>query len=128
MADPQTTPPNVDEIFSRSQWKEQAEHPGALEKIGQQWDKTLATKGQALRTYLEELQLAYKMLRDPNFQLERSKKITLIIALLYIISPIDLIPDALPFVGLLDDVLVAGYALKQVAAELERYKQSMPKS
>ena len=66
------------------------------------------------------------MLRDPSFQLERDKKITIIIALLYIISPIDLIPDAIPFLGMLDDVLVAGYALKQVAAELARYKQTLP--
>jgi uncharacterized membrane protein YkvA (DUF1232 family) len=66
------------------------------------------------------------MLRDPNFQIERGKKITVIIALLYIISPIDLIPDAIPFLGMLDDVLVAGYALKQVADELARYKKMVP--
>jgi uncharacterized membrane protein YkvA (DUF1232 family) len=70
------------------------------------------------------LQLAYTMLRDPHFQLEKEKKIIVIIALLYILSPIDLLPDAIPFLGMLDDVLVAGYALKQVAAELERYKHT----
>ena len=64
------------------------------------------------------------MLRDPHFQIEKEKKITVIIALLYILSPIDLLPDAIPFLGMLDDVLVAGYALQQVAAELERYKHT----
>jgi uncharacterized membrane protein YkvA (DUF1232 family) len=49
----------------------------------------------------------------------------LIIALLYIISPIDLIPDAIPFLGMVDDVLVAGYTLRQAAAELERYRQTV---
>ena len=126
MAAPQTTPPNVEEVFTHSQWKTQAEQPGVLEKIGHKWDETLSTKGQALKTYLEDLKLAYKMLRDPNFQLERNKKITVIIALLYIISPIDLIPDAIPFLGMLDDVLVAGYALKQIADELARYKKTLP--
>jgi len=116
----------VDEVFTNSQWKAQAEQPGALEQIGHKWDETLSTKGQALKTYWADLQLAYKMLRDPNFQIERSKKITVIIALLYIISPIDLIPDAIPFLGMLDDVLVAGYALKQVADELARYKKMVP--
>jgi uncharacterized membrane protein YkvA (DUF1232 family) len=116
----------VDEVFTNSQWKAQAEQPGALEQIGHKWDETLSTKGQALKTYLADLQLAYKMLRDPNFQIDRGKKITMIIALLYIISPIDLIPDAIPFLGMLDDVLVAGYALKQVADELARYKQMVP--
>jgi uncharacterized membrane protein YkvA (DUF1232 family) len=126
MAAPQTPPPKVEEIFTHSQWKAQAEKPGALEQIGHKWDDFLSTKGQTLKTYLEDLQLAYKMLRDPNFQLERGKKITLIIALLYIISPVDLIPDAIPLLGMLDDVLVAGYALKQIADELARYKKTVP--
>jgi uncharacterized membrane protein YkvA (DUF1232 family) len=126
MAAPPIPTPNVDEVFTNSQWKAQAEQPGALEQIGHKWDETLSTKGQALKTYWADLQLAYKMLRDPNFQIERSKKITVIIALLYIISPIDLIPDAIPFLGMLDDVLVAGYALKQVADELARYKKMVP--
>jgi uncharacterized membrane protein YkvA (DUF1232 family) len=30
-------------------------------------------------------------------------------------------PDAIPLLGLVDDVLVAGYALRQASAELERY-------
>jgi uncharacterized membrane protein YkvA (DUF1232 family) len=63
------------------------------------------------------------MLRDPQFQITKETKTVLIIALLYIISPIDVIPDAIPFLGLVDDVLVAGYALRQASAELERYRQ-----
>jgi uncharacterized membrane protein YkvA (DUF1232 family) len=65
------------------------------------------------------------MLRDPHFQIAKETKTVLIIALLYIISPIDLIPDAIPFLGLVDDVLVAGYALRQASAELERYRQTV---
>ena len=126
MAAPQTNPPKVEDIFTQSQWRAHAEEPRALEQIEHKWEETLATKGQALKTYLDDLKLAYKMLRDPNFQLERGKKITVIIALLYIISPIDLIPDAIPFLGMLDDVLVAGYALKQIADELARYKKTVP--
>jgi uncharacterized membrane protein YkvA (DUF1232 family) len=65
------------------------------------------------------------MLRDPHFQMAKQTKIVLIIALLYIISPIDLLPDAIPLLGLVDDVLVAGYALRQASAELERYRQTV---
>jgi uncharacterized membrane protein YkvA (DUF1232 family) len=63
------------------------------------------------------------MLRDPTFQLDQGTKITLIIALLYIVSPVDVIPDGIPFLGAVDDVLVAGYAMQQAAAELERYRK-----
>jgi len=123
MASPEKDSPKVDEIFRQQAWQEQAEQPGILEQLGRTWDQALATKGQALRAYLADLQLAYKMLRDPNFQLDHGTKITLIIALLYIISPVDVIPDGIPFLGVLDDVLVAGYALRQAAVELERYRK-----
>jgi uncharacterized membrane protein YkvA (DUF1232 family) len=128
MASPPQQPPDVDEIFTNSQWKAQAEKPGTLEQLGHKWDATLAAKGQSLKAYLEDLKLAYRMLRDPQFQLERDKKVTLIIALLYIISPLDLVPDSIPFLGMLDDVLVAGYAIKQVASELGRYKTTVRKT
>jgi hypothetical protein len=74
MAAPKRKTPKVEEIFTQSQWKEQAEKPDTLEQIGRKWDETISTKGQALKAYLEDLKLAYKMLRDPNFQLERGKK------------------------------------------------------
>jgi uncharacterized membrane protein YkvA (DUF1232 family) len=126
MAAPQTNPPKVEDIFTQSQWRAPAEQPRALEQIGHKWDATLAIKGQARKTSLDDVKLAYQMLRDPTFQLERGKKITVIIALLYLISPIDLIPDAVPFLGMLDDVLVADYALKQIADELACYKKTVP--
>src|SRR5262245_20577494 len=119
MASPENTPPKVDEIFQHREWQAQAAQPGILERLGRTVDQTFATKGQALRAYLADLQLAYRMLRDPNFQLDQATKITLIIALLYIVSPLDLIPDGIPFLGALDDVLVAGYAMQHAAAELE---------
>jgi uncharacterized membrane protein YkvA (DUF1232 family) len=118
--------PQVEEVFKNSQWRAQAEQPGALDQIGQKWDTFLATKGQGVKSYLGELQLAYKMLRDPNFQIDTQTKMVLVIALLYVVSPIDLVPDAIPLLGLLDDVLVAGYALKQAAGELERYRKTVP--
>jgi uncharacterized membrane protein YkvA (DUF1232 family) len=124
MASPENTPPKVDEIFQHKEWKAQAEQPGILEQLGRTWDHVLATKGQSLKAYLADLQLAYRMLRDPHFQLDQGTKITLIIALLYIVSPLDLIPDGMPFLGALDDVLVAGYAMQQASAVLERYRKT----
>ena len=97
----------------------------ALTQLGPKWSDFLATKGQELKAYLDDLQLAYQMLRDPHFQVSKQTKTVLIIAFLYIIAPIDLIPDAIPFLGMLDDVLVAGYALRQASAELERYRQTL---
>jgi len=128
MASPEINHTKVEDVFNNSEWQVQADKPGTLERIGQKWDEFFATKGQGIKAYLGDLQLAYKMLRDPKFQIDKQTKTVLIIALLYIISPIDLIPDAIPFLGMVDDVLVAGYALKQAAAVLERYRQTIASS
>jgi len=125
MAAPPVPTPQVEEVFKDSTWQAQAERPDTLDRLGPKWNEFLASKGQGLKAYVDDLQLAYKMLRDPNFQVSKETKTVLIIALLYVISPIDLIPDAIPLLGLVDDVLVAGYALRQASAELERYRQTL---
>lgn len=114
---------NVEGLFENEEWQKQAESPGVLEDIGRNLDESLTANSQGFRAYVDDLRLAYEMLRASDYTIERGTKIVLIIALLYIISPVDLIPDAIPFIGLLDDILVAGYAMKKAAAELERYRQ-----
>ena len=125
MAAPPINTPQIEKIFQDNMWQAQAERPDILGQLGSKWREFLAGKGQGLKAYVEDLQLAYKMLRDPHFQIAKETKTILIIALLYIISPIDVMPDALPLLGLVDDVLVAGYALRHASAELERYRQTL---
>lgn len=51
-------------------------------------------------------------------------KLTLIIAaLIYVVSPIDIIPDIIPVVGLVDDVAVIGWLIREVKSELDKYEQ-----
>jgi uncharacterized membrane protein YkvA (DUF1232 family) len=44
-------------------------------------------------------------------------------ALVYVLSPLDVIPDVIPGVGYLDDAAVVAFALKLVEKELQRYKE-----
>lgn len=46
-----------------------------------------------------------------NRQTPKSIKALLLAAVLYLISPIDLIPDAIPLVGILDDALIVPAAI-----------------
>ena len=52
------------------------------------------------------------------------KNIILVVAgLLYFVSPLDLIPDALPFVGFLDDITIIGFVLSSLGDELLKFEE-----
>lgn len=46
----------------------------------------------------------------------------IVAALLYVLSPIDLIPDFIPIVGYVDDALVVAACLAMVETDLHEYK------
>ena len=62
--------------------------------------------------------LLARLAADPV--LPRGAKIALVAAALYLLSPIDLIPDAIPFVGYLDDLLIAAVVLDGVLNYVDR--------
>jgi uncharacterized membrane protein YkvA (DUF1232 family) len=45
-----------------------------------------------------------------------------IAALIYVFSPIDIVPDFIPFAGLIDDALIVSYCLLSIKADLDEYK------
>lgn len=49
--------------------------------------------------------------------------IAIISALLYFISPVDLIPDVIPVAGHLDDAAVVGACIALVKSDLDEYKK-----
>ena len=68
--------------------------------------------GKIIAMFRKELLLAWAMLRDPRAPM--AAKLTVVLALLYVISPIDLVSDFIPILGWLDDGLIA-YLLLQAA-------------
>lgn len=52
------------------------------------------------------------------------KTIIFILAtLIYVVSPVDLIPDAIPGAGLIDDLGVVTFCLEKVNSEIKKYKK-----
>jgi uncharacterized membrane protein YkvA (DUF1232 family) len=58
------------------------------------------------------------LVRDPS--LPRPAKIALGVALVYLASPIDLLPETLPFLGIVDDVLVLAVVLDGILNFVDR--------
>lgn len=83
----------------------------------------LKARGRAAKIDTLALYLAYK-----DGRLPRKAKIVLILTLVYAVSPIDLIPDFIPVIGQVDDLVIvpAGIALavKLVPKELmDEYRE-----
>ncbi len=47
--------------------------------------------------------------------------IAAVAALIYFVNPLDIIPDFIPIIGQLDDILVLGYLIKYLNKEIERF-------
>lgn len=58
----------------------------------------------------KELALVWAMLRDPRAP--GAAKLTALLAVLYVLSPVDLVPDVVPLLGWLDDGVVAVLLLR----------------
>lgn len=43
-------------------------------------------------------------------------------ALLYVLSPLDFLPDVIPIIGQVDDVMIVTFALRFIKEELDRYE------
>lgn|SRR5574344_1894489 len=75
----------------------------------------------------EDLSLLFSIIKDYSKGTYRQIPWTAIAgivgALVYVFSPIDLIPDAIPIVGLTDDAAVVTICLKAVDTELQKYKE-----
>ena len=60
---------------------------------------------QLLRALPNLVRLIAKLVTDPT--LPRAAKIALAAAMVYLASPLDLVPDFIPFLGYLDDLMLA---------------------
>lgn len=84
------------------------------------------TKQERLKVHFSDFKVLFSMLRD--YTTRRYTEVPWYIissigaALLYVISPIDLIPDFIPFIGYLDDATVLAICLKLVHKEILLYK------
>lgn len=79
-----------------------------------------------LGKFKEQVSLLFSMLKD-----YKDKKYidtpwqsiaAITFALLYLLNPLDLVPDFIPIIGYLDDASVIGLTLKMISEDLEAYK------
>lgn len=88
--------------------------------------KAEAKRNGPLAEVWDKLQLLFKLVKDwasgEYTGISKGAMVWIIAGLVYFVSPIDIIPDVVVGMGLLDDATVLGFIIKQVNSEVEVYR------
>lgn len=118
---PETPPPSPPARDTR--------HDATIEKVVRSEDeieKKMAGK-KALHALLEHGRLLLQLVRDYFTGRYREVPYWAIgaaaLALFYVLTPVDMIPDLIPGLGYLDDATVLAFCLKLIETELDKYRE-----
>jgi uncharacterized membrane protein YkvA (DUF1232 family) len=88
--------------------------------------KKAGKKKGVLDAIWDKVQLLFNLLDDwvkGRYKVVPKKSIAMIIvAIVYFVFPIDLIPDFLLGLGFIDDVAVLGFVISQISKDIEKYR------
>ena len=102
------------------------ENEDKMERFLQDLEKKLQTvpkAGNVLAMIPTMISLIKSYIKKEYTKIPVGTIVAVISALLYWLSPIDLIPDAIPGVGYIDDTAVIAACIKLVGDDLEEYKK-----
>ncbi len=104
--------------------------PGDVDRVRESfWTKFAASRPRfgrlgGLRDFAINLVRLFEMLVEPGFVVPWRTTAAIVFALAYFISSVDLIPDAIPVLGFVDDALVVAEVMVMVAADLARFEET----
>lgn len=100
--------PEKTDVLLKDAGKKADEHKGSL---GDMW---------------ENLQLLFDLVgawrRGEYRKIPTGSIVTIIASIIYFVSPIDIIPDFLLGLGIVDDAAVIAFVIKQITADLEKFR------
>lgn len=100
--------------------------PNDVDDVLQKEDDILKKSEGPLAKFATKIKLLFSVIKDYKNGSYKDIPWTTIAAiigaLIYVFSPIDLIPDFIPGIGLVDDAAVLSLCLKAISNDLEKYQ------
>ena len=119
----------VEKKFNESRERvKEADVKEALNKAGSKIEKLAQSASAEAQKLAKQAKLLYMMLRDAvsgKFKAPWVTVATLTACMLYLINPIDVLPDFIPGIGLIDDALAIALCISIVRIDLRRYAEEM---
>jgi len=85
-----------------------------------------ALKAPNLQEVKEDFKLLVDMGKDSyhgTYKINKWNLSVLVGTIIYVVSPLDAVPDIIPVLGWLDDVTIVTYSLSKLTEEIKRYKE-----
>ncbi|WKK59571.1 YkvA family protein [Sphingobacterium sp. BN32] len=83
-------------------------------------------KAQNLGEKSSDFGLLISMIKDTfagRYKMNKWNMSVIVATIVYVVSPLDAIPDIIPVLGWLDDASIVGFAISKLADEILRYKK-----
>ena len=119
------------EKFKSGEWMDKAQSclktPDSLKKLSDELSGYMNKDGlKNVQSQLVQLYDYVKLLLTKGYYDYKDHTLVLIIAvIIYVVSPIDLIPDYLPAIGLIDDSALVGWLFQKLGDKLNQSIQEM---
>ncbi len=112
--------------FEKKKAENLMDEPDRLEEFLKKLEKKLATVptvGGVLADIPVLISLVRVYLKKEYRKIPFGSIISIVCALLYFFSPVDLLPDVLPVIGYLDDVAVIAFVINMIHDDLDEYRE-----
>jgi uncharacterized membrane protein YkvA (DUF1232 family) len=122
--------PNIDEEALTERVKQKAaklteDDARRLVARQRELDEKLKHVPEKLKKVVNQIKLLYELIRsyiDGSYrEIPWISIATAVAAVIYFLAPIDLIPDVIPGIGYVDDLLVARFALSAIGSDLKTF-------
>jgi len=102
-------------------------NPDDFQTFYKDTEKKFKNHSKVFENIIDDVKMLFSLIADIFQQKYKLFPVTSVIgviaSLVYFLSPIDVIPDILPFIGLTDDVAVIGFLIVQIKSDLDKYKK-----